>query len=76
MYIVYSLDPFFFYLTQERLRTHLKEMVMCCGKDEEEPRVDTPSDVPDLVSDVGVLRGRNRAFSMAAATHGVRPVFY
>ena len=49
---------------------------MCCGKDEEEPRVETPSDVPDLVSDVGVLRGRNRAFSMAAATHGVRPVFY
>ena len=76
VYITYSLDPFFFYLTQERLRTHLKETVMCCGKDEEEPRVETPSDVPDLVSDVGVLRGRNRAFSMAAATHGVRPVFY
>ena len=77
VYVAYSLDPFFFYITQEKLRTSFKETVMCCGKDEEEPRVDTPSDmVPDLVSEVGVLRGRNRAFSMAAATHGVRPSFY
>ena len=77
VYVLYSLDPLFFYITQEKLRTSFKETVMCCGKDEEEPRPDTPSDVvPDLVSEVGVLRGRNRAFSMAAATHGVRPSFY
>lgn len=77
VYVAYSLDPLFFYVTQEKLRTTFKETVMCCGKEEEEVRTETPSDVvPDLVSEVGVIRGRNRAFSMAAATHGVRPSFY
>ena len=77
VYVAWSLDPLLFYVTQEKLRTAFKETLQCCSKNDEEQRTDTPSDtVPDLVSEVGILRGRNRAFSMAAATHGVRPSFY
>ncbi len=77
VYVVSSLDPLSYYVTQEKLRDAFVEMMPCNQEEEEEPRPDSQADVvPDLVSEVGIIKGRNRAFSMAAATHGVRPSFY
>ncbi len=77
VYVTCCLDPVIFLATQRIFREAFMDII-CCVK--EEADVEAPERTESqhsVVVDFSAPRPqRNRAFSMAAATHGVRPAFY